>query len=131
METKHEIDNKQTLHYLSPEEEAAIKSSIPWESIDAGIRDLVSTVNKIEGIVTVQSCAGHIKQTDSGFYIESANITFKVTHERMIEFLFEAIPQSQIDDVEIRYFQDGTFWLYIRSDPSEKSKLYDVFNYVK
>lgn len=121
-----------TLHYLSAEEEVAIKNSIPWEDIDAGIRDLVSVANRIEGIATVQSCTGHIKQLEGGlFNVESAQITFKVTHNRLVELLFEAIPYSKVGDVEMRYFEDGTFWLCIRSDPAEKKKLYDVFDYLQ
>jgi len=32
---------------------------IPWEDIDAEIRPLVALLNKVPGITTLQSCAGH------------------------------------------------------------------------
>jgi len=124
------MNEKRVLHYLSPEEEVSIKASIPWNKIDKGVRALVALANKIDGIVTVQSCVGHIKEDTKTFAIDSAGIAFKSNRKRAIEFLFEAIPQSQINDVEIRYFHDGTFWLYIMSDPAEQDKLKDVFNYV-
>jgi len=120
------------LHYLTPEEEQAIKSNIPWPSIDRRIRELVKYANTIDGIATVQSCAGHIRINERGeFHISSAHIAFYTTYKRLIEILFVAAPQIAFEDVSIRYFRDGTFWVCVECDPAEKSKLYDLFRILK
>lgn len=117
------------LHYLTPEEEAAIKKTIPWEEIDRKIRDLVRLANEVKGIATLQSCAGHVQPRDDYFTVDSAEITFRATEERALEFLFETIPNWREECVEVgvRYFNNGTFWLSIGVDPSERGTLYDLF----
>lgn len=115
------------LHFLTPEEESAIKNSIPWRSVERGIRDLIALANTIPGIATLQSCEGHVFLRDGGFEVEETHIAFRATEERTMELLFNLIPKYQITDIEIRYFSDGTFWICIHTDPAERNKLFELF----
>jgi len=117
-----------TLHYLSEEEERAIKQSIPWDSIDCKIRDLVRFANEIKGIATIQSCAGHVQPLENGgFLIDAAHVAFRTTENITTRVLFDIAPKTGVTDAGLRYFNDGTFWIYIEVDPSERSRLYDLF----
>ena len=121
------------LHYLSPEEERAIKKSIPWAEIDSKIREVVKLANGLNGITTVQSCEGHVESDDDCFMVQSSSICFRATRQRTLEFLFEVVPDWRKDCVEvgIRYFSDGSFWLSIDVDPSRRRELYDLFKRFK
>jgi hypothetical protein len=123
-----------TLHYLSKEEEAGIKRSIPWKDIDEGIRDIVALANSIDGIVTKQSCAGHVKHLledgEGTFYVQSANITFRANLECTVKALFDLIPRMGFLDACLRYFGDW-FWISIDCDPSERGKLREFFERLK
>jgi len=115
------------LHYLSSEEEDAIKATIPWHSIDPGARELVLLANKVDGIATVQSCAGHIDLNEDHFSVQASHIAFRATRERALEVLFDLAPRVGILDVSLRYWLDGSFWICVESDPAEKFKLYELF----
>jgi len=115
------------LHYLTTEEERAIKANIPWEFVDQRALELVRVANKIEGVATVQSCAGHISPTDEGFYIRSASLAFRLSEARTHQILFNAAPSVGITDIEIRYFEDGTFWLNLIVHPTEHFKFFELF----
>ena len=113
------------LHYLTEEEEQAIKVNIPWTRLDPEIRELVMLFNKIAGIATLQSCAGHINLGENNsFIIDNAHITFRATLERTERALYIAVPMCNIADVSLRYFEDGTFWISVETDPAQKYKLY-------
>lgn len=116
-----------TLHFLSSEEEKAIKANIPWEMVDRWIREAVRLANEIAGIATVQSCAGHISSKSDGFHVQSATIAFRASEERAQQILFDVAPKAGVWDVEIRYFSDGTFWISLHTDPSERPRLYELF----
>jgi hypothetical protein len=117
-----------TLHYLMQEEENSIKANIPWESIDGKARDLVWYANTVDGLATVQSCAGHIHPNEwGGFMIEPAQIAFRCDEEIARFVLFAYAPGVGIRDVSVRYFDDASFWICVESDPSELGKLYDLF----
>jgi len=120
------------MRYLNAKEERIIKGNIPWEHIDPNIRDLVSFANTINGLATVQSCAGHIKALKTGgFNISDAHIAFKGTERIIRNALFQAVPKCNIRDVSIRRFDDGSFWICVYVDPAEKSKLYELFRFIK
>ena len=111
-------------HYLSSEEEKAIKEAIPWNNLDRLIREVVRLANRVEGIATVQSCEGHVRPNDEGFTIDPAHITLKATEERTQEILFDIVPGLEFVNVSLRHWGDGRFWLSIEVDPSERWKLY-------
>lgn len=115
------------LHFLSPEEERAIKDSIPWESLDYKIRDLVRLVNTIDGVATVQSCAGHIHPIEEGFSVDCAHIALKATKDRTLQILFDILPSIRQLEAHIRYFSDGTFWISVDVDPASKYRLHELF----
>lgn len=115
------------LHFLTPEEENAIKSSIPWRSIEPRVRDLVALANEVSGIATLQSCEGHVFLKDGIFEVDETLIAFRATKERTIELLFTLIPKCKLTDVEIRYFSDGSFWICVSTDPAERGKLFELF----
>jgi len=120
------------LHYLTPEEEQGIKANIPWESVDRKARDLVQFANSVPGVATIQSCAGHIRLKDNGsFYVSNACIAFRTTREIAERVIFELAPSVGITDVELRYFDDSTFWVSVLADPSEHGKLYALFRQLK
>jgi hypothetical protein len=118
------------LNYLTPEEEAAIKANIPWERLDENVRDLVLFANQTSGIATLQSCAGHITPALDGelrLSIDPANIAFRATKERLRQIVFEIGPVLGID-VNIRYFDDATFWVCFDDiDPSNHEVLRAAF----
>ena len=117
------------LHFLTSEEESAIKRSIPWESIDVKARELVLLANEVKGIATLQSCAGHVKPgLDIPWKISAAFIAFRVTKKRMEQILYGLCPELGIWDVNIRYFEDGTFWICIEVDPAHRQRLADFFS---
>ena len=116
------------IHYLTDEEEQAIKQSIPWDSIDAKIRGSVRLANEVEGIATLQSCAGHVHPLeDGGFSVDAALIAFRATKERTLQILFDAAPRAGILDASLRFFGDGTFWICVECEPPERWRLYDLF----
>lgn len=116
------------LHYLTDEEELAIKRTIPWDSIDSEIRGLIQLANEVEGIATLQSCAGHVHLLEnSNFSIHSAHVTFRATQKRMMQILFNTAPMQGIMDINLRFFDDGTFWIRIEAEPSERWRLYNLF----
>lgn len=119
------------LHYLSPEEEIAIKKSIPWRMIDTKFLELVRYINTIEGIATVQSCEGHIRSTDTGFDVSNSNICFRATEERASQVIFDLAPEVGINDIGIRYFSDGSFWISVRTHPTQSHKIQDLFRKLK
>lgn len=118
---------KKRLHYLSLEEERVIKNNIPWESVDPDVRDLVLLANSVEGIATLQSCAGHVTPSGDGFHIRSAYLTFRATEDRTQNILFVLAPEVGITNVSLRFFDDGNFWISLESDPAEKFRLYELF----
>jgi tRNA(Phe) wybutosine-synthesizing methylase Tyw3 len=115
------------LHYLSPEEERAIKSSVPYEGIEARIRGLVLLANSIPGIATLQSCAGHVRVRGEDFIVDATHVVFRANQEMTQEILFNAAPKAGIPDASLRYFDDGTFWIALECDPSESGKLWYLF----
>lgn len=120
------------LHYLSPEEETAIKKSIPWRMIDTNFLELVRFINTIKGIATVQSCEGHIKSTDTGFFVRScAKVCFRANRKRTNQVLFDLAPEVGIEDVEIRYFGNGSFWINVGTHPTQSHKIQDLFRKMK
>lgn len=124
---------KMELHYLTPEEEKAIKSNIPWDEIDEGIKELVRFANKISGVATLQSCEGHTLWCDGSWEVESAHICFHVSGEDMARnILFVYAPNAGVTDVSLRYFKvDGSFWICVYADPAERGRLYDLFRSLK
>lgn len=117
-----------SLHYLTDEEEQAIKRSIPWDSVDSKARGFVQLANEVKGIATVQSCAGHAHPLESGgFSVDSAHVAFRATQERTMQILFDAVPEEGIPDVWLRYFDDGTFWIHVEVEPSERWRLFNLF----
>lgn len=115
------------LHYLSPEEEQAIKANIPWESIDQHIEDLVLFANQVTGLATVQSCAGHAHPTSDGetIQVDAANLCFRCTEQIAHDVLFSVAFSAGIRDVSVRYFDDGTFWISLEVEPSERGRLFE------
>jgi len=117
---------KISVHYLTREEEESIKANIPWEKIDRGIRELVMRFNKLDGIATLQSCAGHVTPIDNDcFRVASASICLRVSEERYDEIL-KLAPMCGIRNVKLRYFTDGTFWIALKWEPSEYGVAYDL-----
>ena len=117
------------LHYLSIGEEKTLKRTIPYEDIDERIRHLVSYANKVDGLATLQSCGGHvIPKEDDQFEIQGAHIAFRATREIADKVIFDIAPRVGIMDVEIRYFNDGVFWILTGVDPSEHQKLFDMID---
>lgn len=114
------------LHYLTSEEETAIKESIPWEHLDFRILDVVRLLNQISGIATVQSCGGHLTPTEDGFEVQSAHVAVKASEEMTHKLLFDILPDLRFIGVEIRYFLDGTFWICPSVHPTEFNKLYTL-----
>ena len=116
-----------SLHYLTTEEEKSIKANIPWESIDTRALELVRIANKVSGIATIQSCAGHISPKEEGFHVREARLALRTNVERTIQILFDAAPRVGITDIEIRYFRDGTFWLDLLTRPTEHFRFFELF----
>ena len=114
------------LHFLSIEEEQAIKTNVPWEFFDRRMLELVRVANAISGIAPVQSCAGHIRPIADGFHVEDAHIVFRATESRARQILFDVAPSVGISDVELRYFRDGTFWIKLIVHPTEHFKFFEL-----
>jgi len=114
------------LHYLSIEEKEAIETSIPWGLLDRRILELVRVANELDGIVTVQSCAGHISPITDGFHVRDAHIALRATESRARQILFDVAPSVGISDVELRYFRDGTFWIKLIVHPTEHFKFFEL-----
>jgi len=119
------------LHYLSPEEESALKRSIPWARLDRHVRDLVRKANTIAGLATVQSCAGHIRPNGEGFNVSDASLTFRCDQDIAHRVLFSDAALCGISDVSVRYFDSGTFWLTVTVDPADLGKLDDLVNLLR
>lgn len=118
------------MRYLSHNEEKAVKENIVWENIDAGIRELVLLINRIDGIVTLQSCAGHVRPSNKSemlFDIQNSMICVRTTREIMNKILFYYAPKYIREDVSIRYFNDGAFWISLEAEPSQNWRLYKLF----
>jgi len=123
------------IRYLSTEEEEAIKAKIVWENIEPGIREIVWVANSIDGIATVQSCQGHVdppRDESEGFHIRNTLICIRTTRERAEQILFKYGPKYLREDVSIRYFHDGWFWLCLEAEPGEnKGRLRKLFMEMK
>jgi len=117
----------ETLHYLTDEEERAIKQTIPWESIDYGVRNLVRMANNVEGLATLQSCAGHISPQPDGFSVDATQLAVRATKAITTRILFEIAPRVGIRDISLRYWNDGTFWMNIETDPADRYRFYELF----
>jgi len=111
------------MHFLTEAEEHHIKRTVPWESLDVGVRELVRLYNTIDGLATVQSCAGHVTPHSDGFSIDCAHITLRVAERwwpKIVGVFFEA----GVRDITLRQFNDGSFWVSAEVDPGEKHLLY-------
>ena len=129
---RENIPKSFNLIYLDSEKEKAIKSKIPWHKIDAEIRDLVQFANSIDGIATVQSCAGHvIYKGDGTWEVDSAEIAFFATKDITMKILFEIWPMVGDSDANLRYFEDGSFWICLCADPSETKRFFEAFRRIK
>lgn len=114
------------VHYLTKAEEQSIKSDIPWSRIDRRIRELVLRFNKVDGVATVQSCEGHVRPiNDQSFHVSSANVCLKVNQERYKEIL-DLAPQVGFEDVSLRYFKDGSFWICLEWEPDSYASAFDL-----
>ena len=108
------------LRYLTPKEEKYIKKNITWRDLDVNIMHFVKHINDtIQGIATVQSCAGHVKELKEGFHIEESVICFKATKKRTYQALFVLPQLVGIEDISIRYFKDGSFYIHVGCHPNE------------
>jgi len=123
------------LHYLTPEEEKAIKRNIPWERLDRDAVEVVRLANSVKGIATVLSCAGHFrprkKEPPEGFDVVQSMIALRATEKMTDKILFEYAPRYGIKDAQVRYFNDGTFWIALLTHPTEKGNLITLFHELK
>jgi len=117
------------IHYLTPEEERAIKRNVPYGRLDTDIVEVVRLANSVKGIATVQSCAGHYRRkgTTEEFDVRAASVVIRANEEMTNKILFEFAPRFRITDIQIRYFTEGTFWLNLLVEPTEKHKLIALF----
>ena len=110
--------------FLTPEQEAAMKASIPWADLDRDIRYFILDFSRIPGLATVSSCAGHIRINAEGFLdVDRAYITLCVSREMAMRLLFNAVPRAQIDCVQISYYEDNSMRITLECDPAERDKL--------
>ena len=123
------MDRRTTLAYMSPQEEADIKRNIPWEDLDPKILETVRIANSIDGIATVQSCAGHIKYDGEELFTENANLAFLFNRGYKIESLLETAQHVGISDVSIRFFGEG-FCMCLSVEPERREKLRDFLEAV-
>ena len=112
--------------YLDEKTEGAIKATIPWAMIEPRIRPLVERLNRIAGIVTYESCEGHVKPKEAGiFEVQSAHVAIRVTRTRRDELL-ELAPACGIMDVSLRYFKEGWFWLLLAWEPGDCGPIWEL-----
>lgn len=125
------------LHYLTPEEEQAIKSKIPWQNIEWEIRELVRVANEIQGLATVQSCAGHVTLLNTEdvvkghFHVRKAHICFRCTEKIAQAVVFGLASKHDILDVSLRYWVEGSFWVRVEAYPAEVGQLFHLFEELK
>ena len=73
--------------YLLPGEKEAILAQ--WEEVggaDAGVAELLSRLNAVDGVCSVQSCIGHVVQRESYDYVQSGCIEMRLSEQRTRQF---------------------------------------------
>ena len=99
--------------YLTPAEKAHTLEA--WESgagessyADEGVRPLVARLNAIEGVCTVQSCIGHVRESreDGSRYVENGCIEMRLDESRTAAFyasMARLRAVEGVDDVAISW----------------------------
>ena len=80
----------------------------PKGSVDEGIKDLISKINGLDGIVTTSSCAGRIS-----VFLEGAKGSQQATAEGDVEALDDQSLQATVPGGKGK----GGRWLFVSHDP--------------
>ena len=116
---------------IHEEEELEVKQNIPWQNIDPLIIECVRLANEIPGLVTVQSCEGHVRPNGDGFSVDSALVAFKFTNKFTVKEILELADHVKISDVSVRFFDDGSYWIILSTYPSFRCRLFQFFQLMK
>lgn len=121
------------MRYLEKPEEAGRKATVPWEQIDPKIRDIVRLANSIDGVVTTQSCEGHVTPSEDGvgFHVRSAHVSMMMSESRMLDAI-QVAPRAGIESLTFAFMTyDGSFEMTVWVEPSERGKLQEFFEMLK